>query len=655
MSDQMKKVADTIRVLSAEAIQAANSGHPGLPMGCADIATALYGEVLKHNPADSSWYNRDRFVLSAGHGSMLAYSVLHLFGYKLSIEDLKNFRQYNSLTPGHPEYKHTDGVEITTGPLGQGIANATGMALASKIMAKKFNTDEHKIIDNTIFTLCGDGCMQEGISAEAASLAGHLHLDNLVIIYDSNKITIEGSTDVSFTEDVGKRFESYNWYVTTVEDGNDIDAITEALNSAKKADKPALIIAKTMIGKGAPNKQGTASTHGAPLGADELAATKEALGMSPEPFYVDSSVYDYTKTVAAKGAEAQKEWQATFDAWAAANPQMKSEFDAMLSGELPNNLTMPDFAEGESIASRASSGKVLASLGEQLPWLYGGSADLSPSNCSIMPGQGDINTDEFAGKNLHFGIREHAMGAIVNGMAVYGGFRPYCATFLVFADYMRGSMRVASLMKVPVTYILTHDSIYVGEDGPTHQPIEHNTSLQCIPGMTVIRPADANEVKAAWKVSLTNDGPTALLLTRQGLPTIAGPASVEKGAYVIKKESKSNIDIILMASGSEVSLCLDVAKELESAGKSVRVVSMPSQTIFAKQDSAYQEEILPANVSNRLAVEAGSSMPWQRYLPIGGKCVSIETFGICAPGAEVAKHFGLTVENVLKEANSILS
>jgi transketolase len=657
MKDQeiLQQVANTIRVLSAEGVQQANSGHPGLPMGCAEIAAVLWGTIMDQDASDSQWCNRDRFILSAGHGSMLLYSLLHLFGYKVTLDDLKSFRQFDSVTPGHPEFGHTHGVETTTGPLGQGIANAVGMGLASKLLAEKFNTDEHALIDNRIWVLCGDGCMMEGVSSEAASLAGHLGLGNITVIYDSNQITIEGKTDLAFTEDVAKRYQAYGWNVIKTDDGHDLEKVQKALKkAARKTDKPTLVITPTVIGKGAPNKGGSHKVHGEPLGEEELAATKQALGCGDAPFSVSEDVRAYCKKVISRGKRRNKAWQKLFDAWSAANPALKAEWETMTTQQLPADLSLPEFTVGDGVATRASSGKVLASLGEQLSFLYGGSADLAPSNKSEMPGAGDVNTDAFAGRNLHFGVREHAMGAICNGMSVYGMMHPYCATFLVFADYMRPAIRLAALMQIPVTYIFTHDSIYVGEDGPTHQPVEHAAALRCIPNLDVIRPADANEVKSAWVHALQKkDGPVALLLTRQNLPTLDGPAAVDKGAYIVKKEAGDTPDLILMASGSEVSLCLDAAAQIEAGGTQVRVVSVPCMEIFARQSDAYRDEILPPTVTKRLAVEAGVGVDWHMYVGSAGAVHSIERFGISAPAGEVGTALGFTPENVAELASRL--
>ena len=654
-TEQLQQLSNHIAVLSAEGVQAANSGHPGMPMGCADMASVLWSNHLRHNPADTQWFNRDRFVLSAGHGSMLIYSLLHLFGYKVSTDDLKNFRQLGSNTPGHPEFGYTDGVETTTGPLGAGFSNAVGMALASKVMGEKFNTADHTIVDSNIYSICGDGCLMEGVTAEAASTAGHLGLDNLVVIYDSNSITIEGSTDLAFTEDVAGRFRAYNWEVVEC-DGHNLADLDAALAHSKAATKPVIIIATTTIGKGSPTKAGTHKVHGAPLGADETTGIRETL-LGTEAFSVSLSTQEFCASVAAKGADTQAAWEATFADWADANPELLNEFNRSLSQEI-GDLELPEFAVGESVASRKSSEMVLNALAPQVPFLYGGSADLDCSNLTRMKDEGDINTGEFAGRNLHFGVREHAMGGIVNGMTLFGGVRVYCSTFLVFADYMRPTIRLASLMKIPALYIFTHDSFFVGEDGPTHQPVETKAGLECIPGLTVIRPADANEVKAAWITALNKqDGPTALLMSRQNLTTLAETVNndLDKGAYVLKKESGSSIDLILMASGSEVDLALQTAKNLEADGKSVRVVSMPSATIFETQSATYKESILPREARSRFAIDYGVSASWQRYLGLDGASHCLDRFGECGPGGKVAEHFGFTVEALTAKVRNYLA
>ena len=653
-TNSLTKIAAAIRILSADAVQVANSGHPGLPMGCADLATVLWAESLIYNPKDTIWANRDRFILSAGHGSMLIYSLLHLFGYQVSIEDLKNFRQLNSKTPGHPEYGYTHGVETTTGPLGQGIGNAVGMALASKINAKKYNTQEHTIIDNHIYALGGDGCMMEGIASEAVSLAGHLCLDNLTIIYDSNQITIEGSTDLAFTEDVGKRFQAYNWNVINV-DGHNFNEIHEACKNSRDTSKPTLIIAQTTIGKGSPNKFGTHKVHGAPLGVEETNLTRQALGFE-KAFDIPQNIYDSCQESTQKNKEIYNRWQENFKNWSLANPDLKKKWDESNEQIIPH-LNLPDFENDSSIATRKSSSDVLASIAKQIDYLYGGSADLDCSNLSRMPDFKDINTKQFEGRNLHFGVREHAMGAICNGMQLYGNIRVYCATFLVFSDYMRHSIRLAALMKLPIIYIFTHDSLFVGEDGPTHQPVEHKASLEIIPNLTVIRPADANEVKVAWKVALNrHDSPTALLLSRQGLKTIKNDRPpVEKGAYIIKTEKNNdNIDLILMASGSEVSLCLDAAQILESNDLSVRVVSMPSSRLFEEQSTEYKESVFPSSAEKRFAVDFGVSESWYRYTGLEGEVFALNRFGESGPGQAVAEHFGFTAENIALKATNII-
>ncbi|EDM27883.1 transketolase [Lentisphaera araneosa HTCC2155] len=654
--EKLQELSDHIAVLSAEGVQAANSGHPGMPMGCSDIGSILWSKHLKHNPADSNWFNRDRFVLSAGHGSMFIYSLLHLFGYDVSTDDLKNFRQLGAKTPGHPEFGHTDGVETTTGPLGAGISNAVGMALAAKIQGEKFNTAEHTVVDSNIYTVCGDGCLMEGVASEAASTAGHLGLDNLVLIYDSNSITIEGSTDLAFTEDVGMRFRAYGWEVIEC-NGNDLDAVDSALTLAKKSDKPVIIIATTIIGKGSPTKAGTHKVHGAPLGAEEVTAFRETL-LGGEAFDVSDSVKAFCAETAAAGAEAQKAWEAEFAAWSQANPELRKEWDVYQNHELPAEFSFPEFPVGEKVASRKSSHAVLNSLAEQVPFLLGGSADLDCSNLTRLDAEGDINTGKFDGRNLHFGVREHGMGGIVNGMINFGGMRVYCSTFLVFSDYMRPTIRLAALMKTPAIYVFTHDSFFVGEDGPTHQPVEHKAALECIPGLTVLRPADANEVKAAWEVAIRKtDGPTALLMSRQNLTTLAETVDndVAKGAYVAKAESGDSIDLILMASGSEVELAVAAAKNLEAEGKSVRVVSMPSSTLFEEQSAEYKESVLPGAVSSRFAIDYGSSISWYRYIGLQGASHCLDRFGECGPGGTVAEHFGYTTDALTAEVRDYLA
>jgi transketolase len=648
---------NSIRILSAEAVEKAKSGHPGMPMGAAPMAYTLWAKSMKHNPADPKWVDRDRFILSAGHASALIYSLLHLFGYDLSMDDLKNFRQWNSKTPGHPEYGHTEGVEVTTGPLGQGISSAVGMAMAEAHLAAKFNKPGHEIVNHYTYVLSGDGCLMEGIAGEAASLAGTLKLGKLIVLYDSNRITIEGSTDLAFTEDVGKRFEAYNWQVLKVEDGNDIDAIQAAIEEAKKeADKPTLIEIRTEIGYGSPAKQGKASVHGEPLGAENLLEAKKFLGYNTEEeFYVPQEVREHMKSIMEKGKKAQEEWNALWESYKKNYPELAEEWEAWNNPELQVDLLNDEsywtFDE-KPTATRSSSGEVLNRLAKVIPNLIGGSADLGPSNKSVMKDRAVFSADDYSGSNIHFGIREHAMAAIANGMSVHGGLKPYVATFLVFSDYMKGAMRLSALMKQPVLYILTHDSIGVGEDGPTHQPIEHLASLRSIPNFTVIRPADSRETAAAYLAALTRlDSPTALILTRQNLPLLdgTGPDAL-KGAYILSDSEKETPDIILMATGSEVQLVVEAKKILKEKGIDARVVSMPSWKIFEEQSDEYKESVLPKSVKARLGVEAASSFGWHKYVGLDGDTVSRDDFGASAPADILFKEFGFTVENVVEKA-----
>lgn len=661
MSNIDQLAINTIRVLSAEAVEKAKSGHPGMPMGAAPMAYTLWAKVMKHNPADPKWVDRDRFVLSAGHASMLLYSLLHLFGYDLSMEEIKNFRQWNSKTPGHPEYGHTAGVEVTTGPLGQGISSAVGMAMAEAHLAAKFNRPGHKIVDHYTYVLSGDGCLMEGIASEAASLAGTLKLGKLIVLYDSNKITIEGSTDLAFTEDVGKRFEAYNWQVLEVEDGNDIDAIQAAIEEAKKeAEKPSLIIIRTEIGYGCPAKQGKASAHGEPLGEENLLEAKKFLGYNTEEaFYVADEVRDHMKTIMEKGKRAQEEWNKLWESYKKNYPELAEEWEAWHNPELQADLLNDESYwtfDDKPTATRSSSGEVLNRLAKIIPNLIGGSADLAPSNKSVMKDRGVFSAEDYSGSNIHFGIREHAMAAIANGMSVHGGVRPYVATFFVFTDYMKAAMRLSALMKQPVIYILTHDSIGVGEDGPTHQPIEHLAAIRSIPNFTVIRPADSRETAAAYLAALTrSDSPTALVLTRQNLPQLerTGPDAL-KGAYILSDSEKGTPDIILMASGSEVQLIVEAQKVLKEKGVDARVVSMPSWELFEEQSEEYKEKVLPKNVRARLAVEAGSSFGWHKYVGLDGDTITRDDFGASAPADILFKEFGFTVENVVERALKVL-
>ena len=650
-AQQALRCANTIRLLAAEAVDKANSGHPGLPMGAADMATALWGTTLKFNPADTAWANRDRFILSAGHGSMLIYSLLHMFGFDLSMEELKNFRQWGSKTPGHPEFGHTPGVEVTTGPLGQGVANGVGMALASKMAAERFNTPDFSPISHRVFAIVGDGDLQEGIAYEAAALAGHLKLGNLIYLYDSNSITIEGKTNLAWSEDVAKRFEAAGWHIQKV-DGQDHDQVVAALqNGIAETVKPSLIIATTQIAYGSPNKQGSSSSHGSPLGKDEIEATRANLGWNEPSFTVPA---DVAAVCAARVAELKTEydaWQKGFAAWRVANPDKAALWDAMWQKQMPENLAEELLAvvAGKDGATRSLSGAVLQKAAALLPALAGGSADLAPSNNSDIKGGGSVQPDTFAGRNLHFGIREHAMGAICNAMSLYGCFIPYGATFLVFSDYCRPAVRLSALMQQQVVYIFTHDSYAVGEDGPTHQPIEHTASLRLIPGLQVIRPADADETALAWYAAMKyHNGPTALILTRQKLPLLPKPAGFDKslplaGGYVLA--DVANPTVVMMASGSEVCLALDAAKLLADKGIAARVVSMPDVNTFMAQSPEYRASVLPKGVK-RVALEAGRGESFGKLLGEEGLFIGWEQFGASAPAEILAEQFGLTPAKV---------
>ena len=661
MSKIEQLTVDTIRVLSAEAIEKAKSGHPGLPLGVAPMAYTLWANHMKHNPENSKWQDRDRFVLSAGHGSMLEYSLLNLFGYGLTIEDLKNFRQFESLTPGHPEYNHTNGVEITTGPLGQGIANAVGMAIAESHLAAKFNTKEHTIVNHYTYAIAGDGDNMEGISGEASSLAGTLGLGKLIIMYDSNSITIEGSTNIAFTEDVGMRFDAYGWQVLYVEDGNDMDAISSAIEAAKlELNKPSFIIVKTIIGFGCAKKQGCPSAHGEPLGEANIVQMKKDLGWNLDPFTVPNEVIEHMEHVKSKLRQKEETWNVLYSQYSEKNPELAKEYEAWQGGELSIDLLkiqeMWKF-EGKA-ATRNSSGAIINILAKYVPNLIGGSADLAPSNKTYMKGKGDFSREDRNGSNLHFGVREHAMAAIANGIYVHGGLKPFVSTFFVFSDYMKGAMRLSAMMKLPIIYILTHDSIAVGEDGPTHEPIEHLAALRALPNFNVFRPADSNETAVGFYAAMTSKTtPTALILTRQNLP-LYEETSIEalKGAYVLKtyEDQGKNPDIILMASGSEVEFIYEGAKVLNDRGIKARVVSMPSLDLFETQSNEYKETILPKDLRARLAVEAASSFGWHKYVGLDGDIISIDRFGASAPADELFKEFGFTSENVVNRAIKLL-
>lgn len=664
-TDLQTRSINTLRFLSADAVQQAKSGHPGLPMGAAAMAYALWTRHLRHNPRNPRWPGRDRFVLSGGHGSMLLYSLLHLTGYDLSLDQIKNFRQWGSLTPGHPEFGLTPGVETTTGPLGQGFATGVGMAIAATHLAATFNLPGFELINSYIYGIVTDGDLMEGISSEAASLAGHLSLGRLIYLYDNNHISIDGSTDLAFTEDREARFEAYGWHVQKVEDGNDVEAIDKAIQAAKKDPRPSLISCRTTIGFGAPHKQGTSKAHGEPLGDEELNLAKENLGWPIEPrFYIPDDVLAFFREAVDAGRKAEDEWKNKFEAYQRLNPAKGRELKRRLAGELPAgwDADLPVFpTDAKGMASRAASGKTLNALAPKLPELLGGSADLAPSNNTWLADFPAFDKDTPQGRNFHFGVREHAMGAALNGMTLYGGLIPYGGTFLIFSDYMKPAIRIAALSHIPAIYVFTHDSIGLGEDGPTHQPIEHLAALRAVPNVTVIRPADANETVEAWKVAIQHrNGPTALALSRQALPTldrsiVDAASELAKGAYVLCNFGESELELILMASGSEVSLIFDAAARLAAEGVNVRVVSFPSWELFEEQDEAYREAVLPKHIRARVAVEAGASQGWERYVGSEGAVISMERFGASAPGKVLLEKFGFTVDNVIAKAREVLS
>ena len=651
-----KLCIDAIRVLAAEAVQKAKSGHPGMPMGAADMAYALWATQMKHNPKDPKWVNRDRFVLSSGHGSMLEYALLHLFGYGLDMEEIKNFRQLGSKTPGHPEYGHTVGVETTTGPLGQGIANAVGFAIAEAHLAAKFNREGYPVMDHYTYCILGDGCMMEGISGEACSLAGTLKLNKLIALYDDNEISIEGDTDIAFREDVPARYRAYGWNVIDVPNGNCFKLVSDAIEIAKHSDKPTLIVCHTAIGFGSP-KAGMASAHGEPLGPDALQATKDALGWPcKEPFTVPAEVYEHIAEMMKKNEQAEEDWKRLFAEYREAYPELAGAWDFWFSKELPLDLIGDEDLwkfEGRE-ATRNSSGMVLGKLATRIPSLFGGSADLAPSNKSYTKGRGDFSAEDRLGCNMHFGVREHAMSAISNGIALHGGLRPYCATFFVFSDYMKNGMRMSALMNLPVTYVLTHDSIGVGEDGPTHQPVEHLAGLRAIPGLNVFRPADSKETAAGWILSQTTSQPTALVLTRQSLPLYekSGPEAL-KGGYVIS-DCEGTPDVLLMASGSEVEQCVEAQAILAEQDVKARVISMPCFELYDQQSDEYKESVMPKAVRARVAVEAAVSLGWHKYVGLDGATVTLDHFGASAPAGQLFKEFGFTGENVAATALKVL-
>ena len=663
-SKLQERAINAIRFLSADAIQQANSGHPGMPMGAAAMTYALWTRHLRFNPNNPHWYDRDRFILSGGHGSMLLYSLLHLTGYDVSMEDLKDFRQWGSKTPGHPESHHTPGVEVTTGPLGQGFANCVGFAMAEAHLAAVFNRPKHKIVDHHVYAIVTDGDLMEGLSSEAASLAGHLQLGKIIMLYDDNLISIDGSTNLTFSEDCGARFEAFGWYVQHVKDGNDVDAIDKAIDNAKKDPRPSLILCRTNIGFGMPNKQDTAKAHGEPPGEAELEGAKKKLDWPLEPrFYVPDDVLDHFRQVREIGEDREKSWNSQFEEYEELHPELASEFSRRMKGELvPNwDKDLPVFpADDKGMATRAASGKVINALAKILPEMIGGSADLTPSNKTWIDGSPSFQADTPEGRNLHYGVREHAMAAAVNGMVAHGGIIPYAATFLMFSDYMRPSIRLSALSQHGSIWVFTHDSIGVGEDGPTHQPVEHLASLRAIPNLIVIRPGDANEVVETWKLAISRrDGPTLMALTRQNVPVLDrkkfNPAAgTANGAYVLADLGKAP-EIILIASGSEVGLIVKAAEKLHAEGINVRIVSFPSWELFEAQSQEYQDSVLLPDVKARLAVETGVSQGWERWVGDAGGCVCVNKFGASAPGKVLFEKYGFTVENVVEQARKLIN
>lgn len=667
MSKEIEQLSiNTIRTLAIDAIEEANSGHPGLPMGAAPMAYTLWTDFMNHNPKNSSWFNRDRFVLSAGHGSMLLYGLLHLSGYDVTIDDLKEFRQWDSRTPGHPEVHHTDGVEATTGPLGQGLAMSVGMAMAEAHLSAKYNKEAIQIIDHYTYALISDGDIMEGISHESASLAGHMGLGKLIALYDSNDISLDGDLDRSFSDDTEQRFEAYGWQVLHVKDGNDVAELRKAIKEAKEnQDQPTLIEIKTVIGYGSPNKSASSASHGAPLGKDEVTLTKEYYKWSHEEFNVPDEVYeDFNEKIGKAGAKAEESWNELFQQYKTAYPELATELELAIEGKLPADWdkNLPVYEPGkDELATRAASGEVINEIAKSVPFIFGGSADLAGSNNTMIKDAEDFTRQNYGGRNIWFGVREFAMAAAMNGMTLHGGLKAYVGTFFVFSDYLRPAVRLSSIMNIPATYVFTHDSIAVGEDGPTHEPIEQLASLRAMPGLSLIRPADGNETQAAWRLAMeSKDQPTALVLTRQGLPTLEGTKEhayegVKKGAYVISQSEKESPDVLLLATGSEVQLAVASQLELREKGIDARVVSMPSWDRFNKQDEAYRHSVIPPHVKSRVGIEMGSSLGWHRYVGDHGVVLGVDTFGASAKGDRILKEYGFTVENVIHHVEKILN
>jgi transketolase len=659
-----KKLAvNTIRTLSIDSIEKANSGHPGLPMGAAPMAFSLYGEQMKHNPANPNWFNRDRFVLSAGHGSMLLYSILHLTGYDVTVDDLKNFRQWGSNTPGHPEFGHTAGVDATTGPLGQGFAMAVGMAMTERHLAAKFNRDNYNVVDHYTYSICGDGDLMEGVSAEAASLAGHLSLGRLIVLYDSNDISLDGDLHLSFSESVEERFKAYGWHYLRIEDGNDLDEIEKAIKLAQQDERPTLIEVKTTIGYGSPNKSGKSASHGAPLGADEIKLTKENYKWTYDDFHVPSEVKSLFEQVKEEGAKQEEEWNQLVADYQQKFPELGEQFKQAMNGELPVNFDkeLPSYVAGvDKVATRSSGGDALNAFAKNVPSIFGGSADLASSNKTMLKGEENFSRSNYSGRNVWFGVREFGMAAMVNGMALHGGVKPFGATFFVFSDYLRPAVRLSALMKLPVTYVFTHDSVAVGEDGPTHEPVEQLASFRAMPDVSVIRPADGNETVAAWKVALeSKDKPTMLVLSRQDLMTNSKSLDVAyegvaKGAYVVAEAAGEQTGVLL-ATGSEVQLAVEAQKQLEAEGIFVSVVSMPSWDRFEQQSEEYKNSVLPPHIKARVGIEMGSSLGWHKYVGDNGKVIAIDQFGASAPASKILKEYGFTVENVVSNMKEALT